>query len=80
MLQALEQEAKDEGQGISDLAAHYIDCVGGANGTFFEFRQFEQNAGDVGGPAGPGGAFWQQVIRQRPKTDAEEQAEISPEP
>jgi hypothetical protein len=50
---------------ISDIAAHYLDLVGGASGTFYEFLQFTQNAGDPGGPASGGGAFWQQVIRTR---------------
>lgn len=51
---------------ISDIAAHYLDLVGGANGMFYEFLQYTQNAGQTGGPATNGGAFWQQIMRCRP--------------
>jgi hypothetical protein len=59
---------KAEPQSISEIAAHYLDLVGGAGGTFYEFLQFTQNAGEPGGPASGGGAFWQNVTRTRPLT------------
>lgn len=44
----------------SALAAHYLDQVhGGDDLPPREFREFVQNSGDPGGPAVPGGAYWQ---------------------
>lgn len=71
MLQSLETEIGTDEQEISDLAAHYIDCVGGADDMFQEFMEFTQNGGEPGGPASGGSAFWQQVIRTRPFRDGE---------
>jgi hypothetical protein len=51
---------------ISEIASHYLGQVGGANGTFYEFMQYHQQAGQTGGPAEPGGSFWQEVVRMRP--------------
>jgi hypothetical protein len=51
---------------ISEIAAHYLELVGGATGTFYEFLQFIQEVGEYGGPATGGGSFWQQIVRQRP--------------
>lgn len=56
-----------EPTGISEISAYYLNSIGGGyDGTYTEFMQYTQNAGDTGGPAGGGGAFWQQVWRRRP--------------
>lgn len=59
--------------GISEIAAHYLESVGGADGTFYQFAQFSQNVGEPGGPAAPGGSFWMQMIKTYPKTVYEPQ-------
>ena len=55
-----------EPETISEIADYYLSKIGGANGTYYQFMQYTQNAGQTGGPASGGGAFWQQVIRQYP--------------
>jgi hypothetical protein len=52
-----------EPTGITEIAAHYLNSIGGADGGFWQFMQYTQNAGQTGGPASGGGAFWQQVWR-----------------
>ena len=50
---------------ISPLASKYFDMVAGGcppGHTPSGFREYYQNSGDTGGPASPGGAFWQQVV------------------
>lgn len=54
-----------EPTGISEIAAHYLNSVGGADGGYWEYRQYVQNAGQTGGPASGGGAFWMDVWRYR---------------
>lgn len=57
--------AESHPEGLSPLAEKYFDMVSGgcpAGQGPVGFREYYQNAGDTGGPASPGGAFWQQVV------------------
>lgn len=65
--QSQEHIAAEERPGISEIASHYLDSVGGSLKNFYEFAQFTQSAGEAGGPATDGGAFWMQVIKTYPQ-------------